>query len=296
VVELHRHFPLLAVIDLAPIVLAVAGALIGNLLQRSRKAEAEQRKLATTLAQVWSEGAVAQDADVESLLTNGYRRTAAISHELRTPLTAMAGFADIIEEELEDHPAKRYVGEIRSGCRFMIELINEFLASERSIAGVFAVKPEPVDLDHAVESVVRLLSPVASQRSLTLALDQRSGLVVRADPRRLQQVLTNLIANALNYTPHGGVTVSAIERAGQAVISISDTGVGMTEQETEALFEPFNRGERTEAHGTGLGLSLAKSMMEAMEGTVSAQSEGLGHGTTMTLTLPVESMAILEPV
>ena len=295
-IELHRRFPLLGIIDLAPIVLAFAGTWIGTLLQRSRRAEAEQRKLANALAHAWSEGAVAKDADIESLISNGYRRTAAISHELRTPLTAMAGFVDIIDAELGGHPAREYVDEIRSGCRFMIELINEFLESERSISGVFEVKPEPVDLDEAVESVIRLLSPVASQRSLTLGLESRSGLVVHADPRRLQQVLTNLIANSLNYTVHGGVTVSARQHEGQALVSIADTGVGMTDEETERLFAPFNRGQRTEAHGTGLGLTLAKSMMEAMGGSVSAHSDGLGRGTTMTLSLPIDTVAALEAV
>ncbi len=294
--ELHQRFPLLAVIDLAPLVLACAGAWIGSLLQRSRRAEAEQRTLATTLAHVWSEGIVSQDADMESLLSKGYRRTAAISHELRTPLTAMAGFADIIDAELDDHPAKGYVEEIRSGCRFMIELINEFLASERSIAGVFEVKPEAVHVDDAVDSVLRLLSPVANQRSLSLEFAGRSHLVVRADPRRLQQVLTNLIANALNYTLHGGVTVATAERDGAAIITVSDTGVGMTQEEAEGLFAPFQRGERTEGEGTGLGLSLTRSMMEAMDGSVTASSDGAGRGTTMTLTLPIEIHAAYESV
>ena len=295
-VELHRRFPLLFVIDLAPIVLAVAGCWIGALLHRSRQAEHEQRKLATRLAQIWSEGAVAQDADIESLLRNGYRRTAAVSHELRTPLTAIVGFLDLIDDEVEADPASAYLDEIRTSCDFMLGLINEYLEAERSVAGVFKVEPEPVNLDHAIESVVRLLTPVAQERSLTLRFESTVNHVVLADPRRLRQVLTNLIANALNYTPAGGVTISTGSRGGEAIVEITDTGVGMTETETARLFAPFQRGESGHTSGTGLGLSLARSMMEAMDGSVSASSEGPGRGTTMTLALPLDSAAALQPV
>jgi signal transduction histidine kinase len=222
---LHSRFPLLYVIDLAPIVLGAAGCWIGALLHRSRQAEEEQRKLATTLAQIWSEGAVAQDADIESLLRNGYRRTAAVSHELRTPLTAIVGFIDLIEEDVdrEASPATTYLDEIRSSCSFMIGLINEHLEMERSVAGVFTVETKPVHLEQAIESVVRLLTPVAQQRCLDLRFEARSEHRVMADPRRLQQVLTNLIANALNYTSHGGVTLSTSDRPGEVLVEIADT-------------------------------------------------------------------------
>lgn len=294
--DLHRRFPLLYVIDLAPIVLGAAGCWIGALLHRSRQAEQEQRKLAATIAQMWSEGAVAHDADVESLLRNGYRRTAAVSHELRTPLTAVVGFIDLLEDETADGPAADYLAEIRSSCDFMIGLINEYLEAERSVAGVFKVEPEPVHLEQVINSVVRLMTPVASQRSLSLRFEAESEHIVLADARRLQQVLTNLIANALNYTPQGGVSLEAYQRDGQAFVEITDTGVGMTEAETARLFAPFQRGEAGYTSGTGLGLSLARSMMEAMHGSVSAISDGPGSGTTMTLTLPLQSETALQAV
>lgn len=296
-VDLHRRFPLLFVIDLAPFVLGAAGCWIGALLHRSRQAEHEQRRLAATLAESWSEGAVAHDADIESLLRNGYRRTAAVSHELRTPLTAVVGFTDLIEAETAEAAVLDYVTEIRTSCDFMLGLINEFLEAERTVAGVFKVAPEPVHLEAAVESVVRLLAPVAQQRSLALRFEDGGGThVVLADPRRLQQVFTNLIANAINYTPQGGVTVSISERAGEAFVDITDTGVGMTESETARLFAPFQRGESSHTTGTGLGLSLARSMMEAMDGSVSAHSDGPGRGTTMTLTLPLDQVSQLQAV
>ncbi len=292
--ELHRRYPLLFVIDLAPIVLGAAGCWIGALLHRTREAEHEQRKLATTLAQIWSEGAVAQDADIESLLRNGYRRTAAVSHELRTPLTAIVGFLDLMNDEVDGDAACDYLAEIRSSCDFMLGLINEYLEAERSVAGVFKVEPEPVHLEEAIRSVIRLLTPVAHQRSLTLGFGSNGSHVVMADPRRLQQVLTNLIANALNYTPHGGVTLSTSTRDGEAVVEITDTGVGMTESETARLFAPFQRGEAGHTSGTGLGLSLARSMMEAMDGSVSAHSDGPGRGTTMRITLQLEREPALQ--
>lgn len=296
-VELHRRFPLLFVIDLAPFVLGAAGCWIGALLHRSRQAEHEQRRLAATLAESWSEGAVAHDADIESLLRNGYRRTAAVSHELRTPLTAVVGFADLIESETTEDTTLGYLAEIRSSCDFMLGLINEFLEAERTVAGVFKVEPEPIHLEEAIQSVVRLLTPVADQRSLALRFENGGGAhVVLADPRRLQQVLTNLIANALNYTPEGVVSVSVSRRAGEAVVDVTDTGIGMTESEAARLFAPFQRGEPGHTSGTGLGLSLARSMMEAMDGSVSARSEGPGRGTTMTLTLPLDQAAELQTV
>lgn len=296
IIDLHRRFPLLYVIDLAPIVLGAAGCWIGALLHRSRLAEQEQRKLAATIAQSWSEGAVAHDADVESLLRNGYRRTAAVSHELRTPLTAIVGFVDLLADEAEEGPAQEYLTEIRSSCDFMIGLINEYLEAERSVAGVFKVEPEPVHLERAIEAVVRLLTPVATQRSLSLRFEAEHEHVVLADSRRLQQVLTNLVANALNYTPVGGVSLRTYQREGLAFVEITDTGVGMTKTETALLFAPFQRGKPGYTSGTGLGLSLARSMMEAMHGNVSAWSDGPGRGTTMTITLPLESESALQPV
>ena len=208
----------------------------------------------------------------------------------------MIGFLDLVEEEVDHGAASLYLGEIRTSCGFMLGLINEYLEAERSVAGVFKVEPEPVHLEPAIESVIRLLAPVAHQRSLSLSFESTGDHVVMADPRRLQQVLTNLIANALNYTPEGGVTLSTSRRDGEAFVEITDTGVGMTESETARLFAPFQRGEPGHTSGTGLGLSLARSMMEAMDGSVSARSDGPGRGTTMTLTLPLDSEPALLPV
>jgi hypothetical protein len=219
-----------------------------------------------------------------------------VSHELRTPLTAVAGFIEIMDAELEGHPAREYLEEIGSSCAFMLDLINEFLEAERSVAGVFKVEPKPVELDEAVSTVIRLLSPVAAQRGLALTHWTRGDVTVTADPRRLQQVLTNLIANSLNYTTEGSVVVSTTVDGDRAVIEVKDTGIGMSREEAARVFAPFERGDRGGAGGTGLGLSLARAMVEAMNGALSASSEGPGLGTTMRLEIPLAELPSLATV
>ncbi len=287
IVELHAQHPLLWVIDLAPGILAGAGFVIGTLMRRVAHAEREQRRLAEELARTWNIDIADRTEDMHTIAESGMERAAAISHELRTPLTAVLGFVDLLDgaDPADRADIAEYIGEIRSSCAFMLEMVNEFLADGRSVAGVFNVHNEPVCPDDVIADVLRHLTPMATQRGLRLEHRLGFGITSEADPRRLRQVLTNLVVNSIRYTRSGTVTVTSKEASGTVVITVSDTGSGMTPDELERLFRPYERGENESETGTGLGLGLSRSMVEAMGGSLAADSPGKGLGSTMTITL-----------
>lgn len=292
-VDLHWAYPLLFVIDLAPIVLGASGWLIGRLVKRLQAAAAEQRDLADHLSHTWERDIAHHADEVTSLAHVGVERAAAVSHELRTPLTAMLGFVDLLLAGSDDDGSEsvEYLSEIKASGEFMLELVNEFLHRESNMAELFEVHNAPVDASEVAAAVVRHLAPMARQRGLALSFqDGLSGLVV-ADGKRLRQVLTNLVVNSIRYTPTGGVAVRTRQMEGRALITVEDTGVGMTDEELERLFRPYERGVTLDETGTGLGLGLARSMVDAMHGTLTASSPGRSRGSTMTIVLPRASEA-----
>ncbi len=288
IVDLHWAYPLLFVIDLAPLVLGASGWLIGRLVMRLQKAAADQRELAEHLSHTWEHDIANHAEEVTSLAHVGIERAAAVSHELRTPLTAMLGFVDLLLADAgnETPESVEYLTEIKASGEFMLELVNEFLDRESNVAELFEVHNAPVDASAVAAAVVRHLAPMALQRGLTLTFqDGLTGPVV-ADSKRLRQVLTNLVVNSIRYTPTGSVAVRTRDVEGRALITVEDTGVGMTDEELERLFQPYERGVTLNETGTGLGLGLARSMVEAMQGTLTASSPGRSRGSTMTIVLP----------
>jgi signal transduction histidine kinase len=287
IIDLHTQQPLLWVIDLAPVILAGAGFVIGTLMRRVADAEREQRRLAGELARTWNLEIADRAEDMHTIAQSGMERAAAISHELRTPLTAVLGFVDLLDGAgpADQADVAEYVREIRSSCAFMLEMVNEFLADGRSIAGVFNVHNEPVCPDDVVADVLRHLAPMATQRGLRLQHLEGPGITAEADPRRLRQVLTNLAVNSIRYTRSGTVTVATKAASSAVVITVSDTGSGMSPDELGRLFRPYERGDNESEPGTGLGLGLSRSMVEAMGGRLAADSPGKGLGSTMTITL-----------
>ncbi|HEY6887573.1 MAG TPA: ATP-binding protein, partial [Solirubrobacter sp.] len=213
-----------------------------------------------------------------------------MSHELRTPLNAVIGFGQLLElDELEPHQAEA-VQHILGAGRHLLDLINEVLDISRIESGTMTLSLEPVHLASVLNDAVLLIRPLADAAQVRLSSDgARNGDVhVVADEQRLQQVLLNLLSNAVKYNRAGGkVSVRCLLTAGDHVeIAITDTGVGMRPEQVQRLFEPFDRlgAERTEIEGTGLGLSLVKGFVEAMAGSIQAESEP-GVGTTMRVRL-----------
>jgi signal transduction histidine kinase len=217
-----------------------------------------------------------------------------ISHELRTPLNFIMGFASFLEEggagELNERQ-RQLLGRVLDGSDRLLELVNNLLDYARMEAGNFRVEPRPVRLGPLVEDMVTAMAPIALKNGLTLSWRPAPELgLVLADPARLEQAILNLVSNALKFTRAGGrVTVSAAPEGRLVRVSVADTGIGIPAEALPRLFSKFYQVDSSvtrEFGGTGLGLAITKSLVEAMGGTLSVESQ-VGVGSTFSFTLPL---------
>ena len=215
-----------------------------------------------------------------------------MSHELRTPMNAILGFAQLLEIEAETDDQRESVRQILKGGRHLLELINEVLDISRIDAGELALSPEPVFVADVVSEVLELVAPLALGRNLTMVTTP--GLEchehVLADRQRLMQVLLNLVSNSIKYNRHGGeIRLSCATRPSRLfALTVSDTGIGMSESEVRRLFTPFDRlgRESTGEEGTGVGLALSQRLVHLMGGTIEVESQP-GVGSRFTVVLPL---------
>lgn len=220
---------------------------------------------------------------------------AALSHELRTPLNAILGFADVLLDEIDgplSSEARENLTVVRTSGEHLRSLIDDILALSALESGEFRLSREQFDLREVAEDVVTEARVTAEGKGLSIRLDVEGppgSTAAYADRRRVRQIFTNLISNAVKFTNTGGVTVK-LERKGDEVIThVSDTGPGIAEEQLEAIFEEFRQADNNNVRrmGTGLGLSITRRLVQMHGGTVKAQSR-LGEGTTMTVRLPIE--------
>ncbi|MDX2166119.1 MAG: 7TM diverse intracellular signaling domain-containing protein [Deltaproteobacteria bacterium] len=217
-----------------------------------------------------------------------------MSHELRTPLTAIIGFAELLANRLFGGlTAKQaeYVEDIRDSGQHLLALINDVLDLSRIEAGRMELEPSRVDLPAVIDGALTLVRERAERQGVALAcaVDADVG-ELQADERKVRQVLVNLLANAVKFTPSGGrVDVHAARRNGSCEIAVRDTGVGIAAADQQAIFEEFRQvGEHADAktEGSGLGLSLARRLVELHGGRLWVRSAP-GEGSTFTFSLPV---------
>jgi PAS domain S-box-containing protein len=202
-----------------------------------------------------------------------------MSHDLRTPLNAVLGFAQLLAVESLAEDQLECVEQISKGGRHLLELINEVLDITRIETGRLSLSPEPVLVGDIVRYTTSLVSPLARDRGITLLVetDTLGERAVLADRQRLAQILLNLLSNAVKYTGSGGRIVLSCSEATPAHlrIAVTDTGPGIPREKMKLLFKPFERlgAESTGIEGTGLGLTLARGLAEAMGGSIGVQSE-----------------------
>jgi PAS domain S-box-containing protein len=215
------------------------------------------------------------------------------SHELRTPLNAILGFAQLLEiGTLNPQQQAESVGYILTGGRHLLRLINEVLDIARIESGRIELSVEPVPLDQAMQESFDLMSPLAAGRDVRLTLDAAClpGRHVLADRQRLQQVLLNLLTNAIKYNRDNGTVTFACAPAesGHARIIVADTGPGIPADKLGRLFTPFDRlgADQTTVEGTGLGLALSERLVKAMGGRIGVESAP-GQGCTFWVELPL---------
>ncbi len=228
------------------------------------------------------------------------RFLATMSHELRTPLTAVIGFAEALQNR-PDAPARgEYLQSIRDAGRHLLSLINDILDVARAEHGGLAMQEEVVELGELVQGVARVMAVTAASASLSLTLELPERLPrLRGDALRLRQVLLNLLANAIKFTPAGGsvrLTVT-LEPEGGLVLSVIDTGIGMEEGDIPRAFEPFSQLDSSLARrfgGSGLGLHLSRALAEA-QGAELALHSSPGQGTTAMLRFPRHRLLLATP-
>jgi signal transduction histidine kinase len=216
-----------------------------------------------------------------------------MSHELRTPLNAIIGFSEVLAEGMFgdiNEKQTEYLRDILESGQHLLSLINDILDLSKIEAGRMELEPADFDLPNAIENALILVRERASRQGIALqrTVDERLGMI-RADERKVKQVLLNLLSNAVKFTPdEGRIDVRAGLRDGVAEISVSDTGVGIAPEDQEAVFEEFRQvgTAAKKVEGTGLGLALSRKFIELHGGRIWAKSQ-VGVGSTFTFTLPV---------
>ncbi len=216
-----------------------------------------------------------------------------MSHELRTPLNAVIGFSEVLLQrmfgELNDKQ-EEYLQDIYASGQHLLSLINDILDLSKIEAGRMELELTDFDFPTALDSALSLIRERAGRRSIALHLsvDERLGQM-RADERKLRQVVLNLLSNAIKFTPEGGrIGVAAVSRDEFVEVSVSDTGVGIAPEDQEAVFEEFRQvgTAAKKVEGTGLGLALSRKFIELHGGRIWVQSQ-VGIGSTFTFTIPV---------
>ena len=218
-----------------------------------------------------------------------------MSHELRTPLNAVIGFSEIMLLEtfgdLGNPKYLEYARHIHSSGAHLLRIINDILDLSKIEAGKMELIEESLDLHQIIENSVQLVSEKAREHEVAISIEIAENVPnVWADERMIKQVLINLLSNAVKFTPAGGkiAIASWIENDGKLAISISDTGLGISPEDQEQIFDPFvqvDSGLNRKFDGTGLGLPLSMAMVQLHSGTLDLES-AVGAGTTVTIRLP----------
>lgn len=215
---------------------------------------------------------------------------AAVSHELRTPLNGVLGFADVLMKGVDgplSEEQREEVQQIRDSGAHLNDLIEDILDLSAIESGQLKLHPASVDLRSIAQDVVRELSVLADKSHLVLRLEDGPAVLVWADKRRVRQIVSNVVGNAVKFTQVGEVVVRVDARGAYGAVSVRDTGPGIRESERQIVFEEYRQAgaERARHRGTGLGLAIAKRLAAMQGGSIDLDSE-VGRGSTFTVLLP----------
>jgi len=220
-----------------------------------------------------------------------------MSHELRTPLNAIIGYSEMLAEDAEARDQKGFIPDlqkIRASGKHLLELINDILDLSKIEAGKVELFPETFNVNDLIREVAGTVQPLIEKNSNILAINCDDNLgAMYADITKVRQILFNLLSNACKFTEHGTITLDAVkdhsEGTGWLSVNVTDTGIGMTEEQMKKLFQPFSQADIQTARkfgGTGLGLAITRQFCEMMGGDIKVRSEH-GRGTVFTVRLPM---------
>ena len=274
------------IVVLAPLISRTA--ILLNRAERQRmEAEAERERLLVREREARAEAQRANQTKDEFLAT--------VSHELRTPLNAILGWTRILRNEgpLDEHTRRRALATIDSNCTAQAQLIEDLLDVTRMTGGNLRLDLQAVDLHEIIIAAVDAVRPAAEAKSIELrTVMAPSANALRGDPARLQQVVWNLLANAVKFSrERGSVQIRLTVEASEAILVVADDGEGIDPEHLPYVFERFRQanGRIMSRHGgLGLGLSIARTLVELHGGTLEAASAGLGEGATFTVKLPLQ--------
>jgi signal transduction histidine kinase len=280
-----------------------SGVTYVTLLEETRSLAAELQRANENLMQQHRELEEARrQAEAASRLKSEF--LANTSHELRTPLNGMIGFLKLVMDGMADDPEEQnqFIQEAYRSAIHLLNIINDILDIAKIEAGKMQLDLNPIELDDLLTDVENFTRPQAQQKNLSFEIltpATRDEVMIYGNYQRLLQVMLNLVGNAIKFTHEGGITISAEvipgkvvvqgeEKPGTVKISVSDTGIGVSLEKQDKLFQTFSQvdGSRTRQYGgTGLGLAISQKLVEAMGGVVNFFSMGEGLGSTVTFTV-----------
>src|SRR5882672_72769 len=225
---------------------------------------------------------------------------ATVSHELRTPLTAILGWSRMLEGGLETEMAARAIETIKRNAKAQAQIIDDILDVSRIITGNLYLELQPIEPESVLEAAINVVRPTAEAKGVRVQLNVDQGpLAVSGDANRLQQVFWNLLSNAVKFTPAGGrVTVRLRKVNSEVEIVFTDTGQGISAEFLPFVFDRFRQADSTSTRqhgGLGLGLAIARHLVEIHGGAIEARSGGEGQGATFTVRLPLVGLVVESP-
>jgi len=251
-----------------------------------QRLRAEERRLAEALI---AERAARSEAEAASRMKDEF--LSVVSHELRTPLNAILGWAATIGRHEVDEATRRHAVEtIERNARAQARVVDDLLSASGLLAGRLRIVPERVSLPALVADVIESSTAAINANSLHVRTRLEDAPDVFADPARLRQVVEQLLSNAIKFTPAGGHIDVDVERRGETVaLTVRDDGIGIDRQFLPHVFDKFRQADPSftrEHGGLGLGLAIARELIDLQGGTISARSDGSGRGSVFTVELP----------
>ncbi len=268
----------------------VKGQIRADDMERSIRYAVQHKQMERERVALARELAARQQAEAANKAKDDF--LAMVSHELRNPLNSLLGWVTILRSNKDNESIyNRAIEAIERSTQTQIKLVSDLLDITRIANGSLWLENEPIPLVPIIEAAIDQAYPSANSKSIGMHVRlDHSDVLVSGDQNRLQQVVSNLLQNAVKFTPEGGsISVSCERHDGSAVINITDTGIGIGSEFLPFIFERYRQGDgsATKRGGLGLGLAIARHIVELHRGSITADSPGEGRGTTFTIKLPL---------